>query len=265
MFASYKGALECHIEKHRSYSIMAVEVLERATQETQLSNRDNIRRIYSNACLLDSQNIDEEAMRVVKQYTSNADEINSYERVRFRSLFSNNGENSRVAYENSTQAEERHNNLMQYLDAGRLPADFRLFRGTSLEHFCDAIIFGQIDNSIFLNDCKNINDGNELTEKYKGQVFTYGQYISASVKIEAACDFLDGPTQCLLNISAPKGALARCIGNISECSTEDEVLFPSGTQFRIVEIRPREKIKDIYVEVVVDKAAKNSYDAGNEY
>lgn len=245
---------------------MSIELLESVKEKAQSSNIDNARLSYGDACILDSQNVDEKTQEVIMQYTSNCDDINSYERARFHSSFLDNGEKDKSTYENSAQAEERHNVLMEYLTTGRLPLDLCLFRGTSLENFCDVIAFSQIESSDFLNDCKSINDGNKLTDKYKGQVFTYGQPVPTSVKFDVACDFLAYPTQCMLKIKAPKGILARCIQKMSTHQEEKEVLLPPGTRFQIVKIRPQANgIKEIYVQVIVEEVVKNSYEISNEY
>lgn len=228
---------------------MAVELLERQEKETQSSNY--VERSYNDACDRDSQDMDENVQSVVKQYTSNADDINRHERKRFRSLAASNGEKDKITYKDPVPIEESCNVLDEYLGAGRLNSDFHLFRGTSLENLCNSVVFSQIDNSDFLKDCKEIEDGNKLTEKYKGQIFTYIQLVSTSIKTYVAADFLCGPTQCMLNINAPKGACARCLGDNSSHRGEYEVLLASGTQFRIVRIEHRQKMKDIYVEVIV--------------
>lgn len=245
---------------------MAVGLLDRAEQEHLLSSSSNAKLSYSEACLLDSQNMDEKALMVVKQYTLSADDINSYERARFHSHYLGNKEDSKENHNNSAQMVENCNVLFNYLKAGQLLLDLHLFRGTSLERFCDSIAFGQVDNDAFLSDCKNIEDGGELTNKYGGEVFTYGQHISTSIRFDVACEHLACPTQCMLKISAPKGTPARCIQEISERPEEKEVLVISGTQFRILKIRPQKSgIKEIYVEVVVNPPAKSNYDSGNGY
>lgn len=244
---------------------MSVELLEREETEPRLSNRDNAKLSYNAAYLSDSQNIDERTLKAVKQYTSNADDINGYFRMQFNSAFLDNAKKDQEMCDNATHMEERCNALANYLDAGRLPTDFRLFRGTSLEDLCGSVVFGQIDSSIFLDDCRKIIDSVQLTEKYKGQIFTYKQPVSASIIVEVACDFLKGPTQCMLNISAPKGTCARCLGDSSTQPEEVEVLLASGMQFRIIKIESQSEMKDIYVEVAANPPVKTGYNVRNEY
>lgn len=242
---------------------MAVGLLEQAEKEIQLSNRDNRKGSYSDTCIRDSQNLDAKTRDAIYKYTVDSRPFNNRQEERLYCSPVNEGISESIR-ENSVQ-EERCNLLDQYLHAERLPMDLPLFRGTSLERFCDKIVFNDVDKEIFLNDCKTVTDGDKLTEKYGGQVFTYKQRVSTSVDSRRVLDFLRGPTQCMLNIVAPKGAFARCIRDVSEYPTENEVLLPCDTKFRIIEIRSHEKIHDIYVEVVVDQQTRNTYDIGNGY
>lgn len=243
---------------------MSVELLERPEKEASSNNSYDAGLSYNDVCIRDSQNMDAETRNVVYEHTVDSQFSNNYEKESPHYRFGNRGDNEN-AHENFLPVERKRNLLDQYLHEKRLPLDLRLFRGTSLEWFCKKIEFRDIDKEIFLNDCITIADGDRLTQKYTGQIFTYKQSVPTSVEIEIACDFLNGPTQCMLTINAPRGTFGRCIRNISEYPRENEVLLPSDTQFRIVEIRPHEKVKDIYVDVVVDSQARNSYDIGNTY
>lgn len=238
---------------------MAVGLLEQAEKETQLSNKDNARLSYGEACVLDAQNIDANVQSAVYEYTVDSNSFNSYERTRFH-LSSGNGSDENI-YENSAPTLEGYEALVEYLNSGELLFDVYLHRGTSLGNLCGAITLENIDAANFSKDIQNMDDI-ELSEKYRDQIFTYRQFVSTSISPHVARDFLAYPAPCLLEIEAPKGTPGRCVQELSGNPDEKEVLLNSCTQFRIVKIRTQpDGMKCIWARVVVDEAEKNDDNA----
>lgn len=206
---------------------------------------------YADICIIDKMAANSEALNAIKNYTSNSEKINSHELSRSLGVFQNGSDN----------AEQEDNNtvLRDYLNTGRLPIDMQLFSGTSINSLCSYLI----DSADFFEDCISLSD-KELNDKYGTKIFTYGEFLSASISYDSACEFISYPNPCMLRIYAPKGTACRCIEAISVQPAEHEVTLTSNTKFQLKRIQTEaDGMKTILLMVIISQGKGNDCSIAN--
>lgn len=170
--------------------------------------RDN----YSQCCSLDEQNISSEERTSLYEYSLDGyKDMNAY--LDGRPMF--------IDIPQYVEQVKKHvDNISCAIERNCLKHDTFLYRGHSFrELFSDAE-----DHSILTFD--------ELKDKYINTYHDKPSFVSTSTKPDVANQF----GECVLEINAPKGTPALCLGGISAYDGEAEVLLQKNMRYRIDDI-----------------------------
>ena len=204
------------------------EVTEEITKEYSdykkpLFSKNNIERDYESYSLKDAENLSDEEIKVLKDYTSENSDC-SYSKIN-KSLYDPEFKPANEQEEKMLKDEIKV--LTDCLDKKELPRNAELYRGIKTA------------SDIFGDDIKTMSP-QEIIEKYTGKEYINPAFTSTSCNKDTAQEFANGAwgtDSGLITIKAPKGTNAMCVGDVGSFgSSESEVLLQRGTIYHLDKI-----------------------------